>query len=74
VKALGQHVRNWRALLRVGLEAADDPARAEAIEARIRTDRPLASPEWIADAEAAMARTLGPARRGPKVKGRAGSD
>ena len=34
----------------------------------MRTRRPLASPEWIADAEAAMDRKLGPARRGPKTK------
>jgi putative transposase len=68
VKALGQHVRNWRALLRVGLEAMDDPASVEEIEARIRTGRPLASPEWIAQAEAAMDRKLGPQRRGPKVR------
>jgi putative transposase len=68
VKALGLHVRNWRALLRVGLEAMDDPASAEEIEARIRTGRPLASPEWIAEAEAAMNRKLGPQRRGPKVR------
>jgi putative transposase len=68
VKALGLHVRNWRALLHVGLEAMDDPASAEEIEARIRTGRPLASPEWIAEAEAAMNRKLGPQRRGPKVR------
>ena len=68
VAALGQHVRNWRALLRVRLEAMDDPASAEAIEARIRTGRPLATPEWIAKAEADMQRKLGPSKRGPKVK------
>jgi putative transposase len=73
VKALRQHVHNWRALLHVGLEAMDDPASAEEIEARIRTGRPLASPEWIAAAEAAMDRKLGPQKRGPKVK-REGGD
>ncbi len=66
VAALGQHVANWQALLQVGLEAMDDPANVEAIEARIRTGRPLASAEWISEAEAAMDRKLGPARRGPK--------
>ncbi len=66
VAALGRHVRNWRAFLKLGAEAMDDPATVEAIEARIRTGRPLASPEWIAAAEAAMARQLGPQRRGPK--------
>ncbi len=68
VAALGQHVRNWRALLRLGLDAMDDPASAEAIEARIRTGRPLATPEWIAQAEADMERKLGPLQRGPKRK------
>jgi putative transposase len=68
VAALGAHVTNWRALLRIGVEAADDTAATETIKARMRTGRPLASPEWIADAEAAMARKLGPQRRGPKPK------
>lgn len=70
VAALGRHVANWRALLRMGLEAMDDPAAVEAIEARIRTGRPLASPEWIAAAEAAMKRKMGPQKRGPKPKGK----
>jgi len=47
VAALGRHVRNWGALLRHGLEAgglADEgEAVAEAIEARLRTGRPLAA-------------------------------
>ena len=34
----------------------------------MRTRRPLASPEWIADAEAAMDRKLGPARREPESR------
>jgi putative transposase len=68
VGALGRHVRNWRALLRVGLEAMDDLASVEEIEARTRTGRPLAAPEWIADAEAAMDRKLAPQKRGPKAK------
>ena len=33
------------------------------------TGRPLADPDWIADAEARMMRKLGPAKRGPKPKG-----
>jgi putative transposase len=69
VAALGRHVRNWRAFLRIGLEAMDDPATVEEIEARMRTGRPLASTEWIAEAEAAMDRKLGPQKRGPKPKG-----
>jgi putative transposase len=68
IAALGRHVRNWRALLRIGLEAMDDPATTETIESRTRTGRPLATPEWIAEAEAAIGRKLGPARRGPKLK------
>jgi putative transposase len=72
VAALGRHVRNWRALLRLGLEAMDDPATVEVIEARTRTGRPLASPEWIAQAEASMDRKLGPQKRGPKPKRRGG--
>jgi putative transposase len=69
VAALRRHVRNWRALLRFGPEAMDDMASVEEIEARTRTGRPLASPEWIAEAEAAMDRKLGPQRRGPKPGG-----
>ena len=72
VAALGQHFRNWRAMLAVGLEAADSAESVEMIEARIRTGRPLATPEWIAEAEARMARKLGPAKRGPKVRGGSG--
>jgi putative transposase len=68
VGALGKHVRNWRVLLRVGLEAGDDPASVAEIEARMRTGRPLADADWIAEAEEAMQRKLGPQRRGPKAK------
>ena len=76
VAALGEHVRNWHAMLRHGLEASDlgpeSVATAEAIEARLRTGRPLAAGEWIADQEVALGRTLAPARRGPKPKTRTG--
>lgn len=68
VAALGAHVRNWQAMLRVGLEAMDDPASVEAIEARMRTGRPLAEPEWIAEMETRIARKLGPIKPGPKAK------
>jgi len=68
VAALGRHVRNWRALLRHGLEAGvletDGEAVAAAIEARLRTGRPLAAPEWIAEHEAATGRTLAPRKPG----------
>ncbi len=72
VAALGQHVRNWRALLRHGAELADadaaEEALAEAIEARLRTGRPLAAAEWIARQERELARPLAPRKRGPKPK------
>jgi putative transposase len=71
VKALGKHARNWRALLKVGLEAMDELANVAAIEARSRTGRPLAEPEWIAEAEAAMGRKMAPGKPGPKAKVRA---
>lgn len=70
VAALGQHVRNWPAMLRHGLEASDVGAPgaslAEAIEARLRTGRPLAAPAWIADQAAALGRPLAKAKPGPK--------
>jgi len=53
-------------MLEIGLEAMDATATIAAIEARIRTGRPLASFDWIAGAEAGMQRKLGPARRGRK--------
>lgn len=68
VTALHQHVGNWRAYLKLGVEAADDMASVEAIEARIRTGRPLASAAWIAEAEAVIDRKLGLQKRGPKPK------
>ncbi len=58
--ALGLRLRNWRAMLRHGWEAGDldeaGEALAEAIEARLRTGRPLGAAEWIAAQEAAMGR------------------
>jgi len=72
VAALGAHVRNWKAMLRHGLEAGDlgpeGEAESEAIEARLRTGRPLAAETWIAEQEAALDRKLAPARRGRKAK------
>lgn len=65
---LGRHVRNWRAMLRIGLEAMDSPETVEAIEARLRTGRPLASPAWIAEMEARIARKLGRTKPGRKPK------
>jgi putative transposase len=72
VQELGRHVRNWRAMLRHGAELADADsaadARAEAIEARLRTGRPLAAAEWVARQEAMLARPLAPQKRGPKPR------
>ena len=72
VAALGRHVPNWRAMLRHGLEAggagAAGEAVAKAIEARLRTGRPLAAAEWIAQQESATGRRMAPAKRGPKPK------
>ncbi len=38
---LSRHIRNWRAMLVGGLEAAD------AVEAALRSGQPLASPKWM---------------------------
>jgi putative transposase len=70
VAALGEHVANWRAMLRHGLEAgaldAEGEAVAEAIEARLGTGRPLGTSAWIAAQETASGRALGLGKRGPK--------
>lgn len=72
VEALGRHVGNWRAMLRHGLEAGDADAAGEvaleAIEARLRTGRPLATDEWIARHEQSLDRKLAPQKRGPKTR------
>lgn len=70
--ALAGAASNWSAMLRLGLEAgasgADGEAVSEAIEARLRTGRPLAAAEWIAHQEAATGRSMRPAKPGPKAK------
>jgi putative transposase len=70
LEALRSHVPNWRAMLRHGLEAGgtgeEGEALAEAIEARLRTGRPLGADEWIAAQEETSGRRLTPAKRGPK--------
>ena len=75
VAALGRHVRNWRAMLRHGAELADAgppaEAMAEAIEARLRTGRPLAADEWIAEQEEVSGRAMAPRKRGPKARSEA---
>ena len=72
VAAVGRHVRNWRALLRFGIEWSDvgeaAEAMAAAIEARLRTGRPLAAEQWIERQEVTLARPLAPQRRGPKKR------
>ena len=72
VPALDQHVRNWRALLRHGAEGAelgpDGEAIADAIEARLRTGRPLGAAEWVAGHETLTGRTLAKHKPGRKGK------
>jgi len=72
VDALAGHIPNWRAMLRHGLEAGgigeEGEALAEAIEARLRTGRPLATEEWLARQEGVIGRRLRPAKRGPRAK------
>lgn len=68
VAALGAHVRNWRRMLAEGLEAGDAAEDAAAIEARLRTGRPLAEAEWVAAAERKLARPLARGKPGPKPK------
>jgi putative transposase len=74
VAALGRHVRNWRAMLRLGLEASDvaagGEAMAEQIEARLSTGRPLAADDWITRQERAMQRPMARRRPGPKPRAR----
>ena len=65
---VGLH-RNWRAMLRHGLEAGDGSAAEEAaIEARIRTGRPLGDEDFVERLEEASGRRLKPRKRGPKAK------
>lgn len=59
-------------MLRYALEAGEIGAEGEtvaaAIETRLRTGRPLAAEEWIAEKEAATGRALAPKKRGPKSR------
>lgn len=68
--ALTQHVRNRRAYWRDGAALADADVAAEAlveaIEQRLRTGRPLAAEQWIAEQEQRSGRTIAKRRPGPK--------
>ena len=72
-QALSQSIRNWSAMLKHGWENADTSEDADAIagaiEAHLRTGRPLGAPGWIAEMEKQAGRPLAPQRRGPKPKG-----
>lgn len=74
VAALKAHVPNWQAMLRHGAELGNAGEQAErmadAIEARLRTGRPLGAAEWVAAQEVALGRPLAPKKRGPKPKAR----
>ncbi len=61
VDALGRHVANWRAMLAMGLEAADWD---ESVERALRSGRPLADDGWIARLEAESGARLAVPRRG----------
>jgi len=61
--------RNWRAMLRHGLEAGDLGAEeAAAIERRLRTGRPLGDEAFVAALETATGRSLKPNKPGPKKR------
>jgi putative transposase len=61
--------RNWRAMLRHGLEAGDlDEGEAAAIEAHIRTGRPLGSEAFVERLEAKTGRALKRRKPGRKPK------
>lgn len=71
--ALSDIVPNWRAMLQYGLEAGglseDGEEVAGAIEARLRTGRPLAAEEWIEEQELLTGHRMRPRKPGPKAKG-----
>jgi putative transposase len=61
--------RNWRAMLRRGLEAGDPALEAEAaIEAHQRTGRPWGDPAFVERLEAETGRTLKRRKPGRKPK------
>ncbi len=62
VAALEGHVSNWRAMLVGGLEAG---GQDDALEASMRTGRPLASGDWLSERNMAP---FVPGKRGPKPR------
>ncbi|MEP7129763.1 MAG: transposase [Sphingomicrobium sp.] len=71
VGALAGVAGDWRAMLEHGWEAADGGGSAAAtvdaaIEARLRTGRPLGPERWMAAMEQRMGRRLRPEKRGRK--------
>jgi putative transposase len=69
IEALGQHVGDWKAMLRGGLEAGDGSEDSAILESRLRTGRPLAAAEWIADKAAELDRTLVRQKPGRRYQG-----
>jgi len=68
--ALAGMFRNWRAMLRHGLEAGDlSPEQDAAIEAHMRTGRPLGDAAFVARLESETGRTLARQKPGPKPGG-----
>jgi putative transposase len=64
----GMH-RNWRSMLRHGLESGDLAPEAEAaIEAHQRTGRPLGSPAFVKRLEETTGRSLARRKPGPKPR------
>jgi putative transposase len=69
VAALAPVHRNWRAMLKHGLEAGDlDPEVEAAIEMHQRTGRPWGDAAFVEAIEQATGRTLAPQRPGRKRK------
>lgn len=63
--------RNWRAMLRRGLEAGDiDPEEEAAIEARMRTGRPLGDAAFVVELERRTGRPLAKRKPGPRPQKR----
>ncbi len=63
--ALGKYVANWRAMLALGLEAADWD---EKVEVALRSGRPLAEPAWLENMnEHAGVSLLTPRRGRPRM-------